>query len=136
RLVRLTRRQQGADQAGLYRRILGRHLGNLREDRSSPFAVAFGEDLLTHGNQLRDVGLLLGVASLDRKALQQLIQHLLELRFGSRRRQIGDRLALEDRVDSRNRADLKLRRNELDRKSTRLNSSHVKISYAVFCLKK
>src|SRR5690606_28621458 len=27
-------------------------------------------------------------------------------------------------------------RNSLDRKSTRLNSSHVKISYAVFCLKK
>src|SRR5690606_41994596 len=27
-------------------------------------------------------------------------------------------------------------RNCLDRKSTRLNSSHVKISYAVFCLKK
>src|SRR5690606_40519331 len=27
-------------------------------------------------------------------------------------------------------------RNGLDRKSTRLNSSHVKISYAVFCLKK
>src|SRR5436309_8769755 len=26
--------------------------------------------------------------------------------------------------------------NEVDRKSTRLNSSHVKISYAVFCLKK
>src|SRR5690606_41375546 len=27
-------------------------------------------------------------------------------------------------------------RQRLDRKSTRLNSSHVKISYAVFCLKK
>src|SRR5436309_8972817 len=27
-------------------------------------------------------------------------------------------------------------RKTLDRKSTRLNSSHVKISYAVFCLKK
>src|SRR5690554_2610346 len=27
-------------------------------------------------------------------------------------------------------------RGELDRKSTRLNSSHVRISYAVFCLKK
>src|SRR5690606_41608647 len=26
--------------------------------------------------------------------------------------------------------------NRIDRKSTRLNSSHVKISYAVFCLKK
>src|SRR5699024_12047222 len=28
------------------------------------------------------------------------------------------------------------RKNYLDRKSTRLNSSHVSISYAVFCLKK
>src|SRR5690606_41643906 len=28
------------------------------------------------------------------------------------------------------------RHDDLDRKSTRLNSSHVKISYAVFCLKK
>src|SRR5438874_10772678 len=28
------------------------------------------------------------------------------------------------------------RAGELDRKSTRLNSSHVEISYAVFCLKK
>src|SRR3989442_2583854 len=27
-------------------------------------------------------------------------------------------------------------RSKLDRKSTRLNSSHVRISYAVFCLKK
>src|SRR5690606_41745611 len=31
---------------------------------------------------------------------------------------------------------LKLIELSLDRKSTRLNSSHVKISYAVFCLKK
>src|SRR5690606_40067455 len=31
---------------------------------------------------------------------------------------------------------LRLRGGEGDRKSTRLNSSHVKISYAVFCLKK
>src|SRR3712207_9395817 len=29
-----------------------------------------------------------------------------------------------------------LRRDALDRKSTRLNSSHANISYAVFCLKK
>src|SRR5699024_12180901 len=36
-------------------------------------------------------------------------------------REIADRLDLEV---------------ELDRKSTRLNSSHVSISYAVFCLKK
>src|SRR5690606_39509299 len=32
--------------------------------------------------------------------------------------------------------DRRRRAGELDRKSTRLNSSHVKISYAVFCLKK
>src|SRR5690606_42014332 len=38
----------------------------------------------------------------------------------------------EERVDS----DLGHQRGERDRKSTRLNSSHVKISYAVFCLKK
>src|SRR3989442_2068386 len=31
---------------------------------------------------------------------------------------------------------LLLERQEQDRKSTRLNSSHVRISYAVFCLKK
>src|SRR5436190_13587925 len=31
---------------------------------------------------------------------------------------------------------LRRRVNELDRKSTRLNSSHTVISYAVFCLKK
>src|SRR5690606_42150367 len=33
-------------------------------------------------------------------------------------------------------ADPRRIRDALDRKSTRLNSSHVKISYAVFCLKK
>src|SRR5437868_13142761 len=32
--------------------------------------------------------------------------------------------------------DAELRRPIIDRKSTRLNSSHVSISYAVFCLKK
>src|SRR5690625_5764459 len=31
---------------------------------------------------------------------------------------------------------VQLRGEEIDRKSTRLNSSHVAISYAVFCLKK
>src|SRR2546426_4656641 len=35
-----------------------------------------------------------------------------------------------------NLSDLRLRPEELDRKSTRLNSSHLVISYAVFCLKK
>src|SRR3989442_681588 len=34
------------------------------------------------------------------------------------------------------RFDMKEKRSKRDRKSTRLNSSHVRISYAVFCLKK
>src|SRR5690606_41187325 len=42
---------------------------------------------------------------------------------------------LSGRRDRRPRRGLRSRRPE-DRKSTRLNSSHVKISYAVFCLKK
>src|SRR5690606_42144284 len=38
-----------------------------------------------------------------------------------------------DQVEKKIKRDLKYLK---DRKSTRLNSSHVKISYAVFCLKK
>src|SRR5690606_38696620 len=38
--------------------------------------------------------------------------------------------------DNRNLDQQEIARVRTDRKSTRLNSSHVKISYAVFCLKK
>src|SRR5690625_6562885 len=41
---------------------------------------------------------------------------------------------IEERADEDARAELALE--VLDRKSTRLNSSHVAISYAVFCLQK
>src|SRR5437660_3027440 len=48
--------------------------------------------------------------------------------------------ALQEKVRRRIGADQRLRLRagieEKDRKSTRLNSSHVAISYAVFCLKK
>src|SRR3712207_7458305 len=40
------------------------------------------------------------------------------------------------RGDRRRPAPSHLRLREIDRKSTRLNSSHANISYAVFCLKK
>src|SRR5256885_9037045 len=43
----------------------------------------------------------------------------------------GDRCAIGNVVEVRNRT-----RASRDRKSTRLNSSHLVISYAVFCLKK
>src|SRR5690606_41473621 len=41
-----------------------------------------------------------------------------------------------DMETSSNRLPLRVETARRDRKSTRLNSSHVKISYAVFCLKK
>src|SRR5256885_11565066 len=43
---------------------------------------------------------------------------------------------LEALIDQRDYKEFLNPRNELDRKSTRLNSSHLVISYAVFCLKK
>src|SRR3989442_11724292 len=46
-----------------------------------------------------------------------------------------DRHRGEPRLDQARRAVCRAERRE-DRKSTRLNSSHVRISYAVFCLKK
>src|SRR3989442_3653311 len=67
---------------------------------------------------IRDArGLLLVVGEIDLKIGKQ------RGRFARKRAQARDR----------HPADLELR---ADRKSTRLNSSHVRISYAVFCLKK
>src|SRR2546426_3656791 len=51
-------------------------------------------------------------------------------RGGAERGPRGDRPALEEEEDGGGRAESE------DRKSTRLNSSHLVISYAVFCLKK
>src|SRR3712207_8422359 len=63
------------------------------------------------------------------------------LRVGLRdRAQHGGRLAAEDHQAVADRAVRVLRGEHrvgrVDRKSTRLNSSHANISYAVFCLKK
>src|SRR5438034_7540285 len=44
--------------------------------------------------------------------------------------------AVEPGASHRARQDLRVPRDHRDRKSTRLNSSHTVISYAVFCLKK
>src|SRR5256885_11690641 len=50
---------------------------------------------------------------------------------GQRHLAAGDRKRVEDRA-----IDLQREADRGDRKSTRLNSSHLVISYAVFCLKK
>src|SRR5258707_707678 len=61
-------------------------------------------------------------------------------REGQRRGQAADdRSVRESRIrEALHRAELedRIRDSRTDRKSTRLNSSHANISYAVFCLKK
>src|SRR5438034_8006225 len=53
------------------------------------------------------------------------------------RRWQGDHIAMGTNTDPYQRAEGKYRLTQgIDRKSTRLNSSHTVISYAVFCLKK
>src|SRR5207249_7819385 len=51
-------------------------------------------------------------------------------------RVVNDRRARTEIEEHRSVPELQIQIKEQDRKSTRLNSSHVSISYAVFCLKK
>src|SRR3712207_6973286 len=53
-----------------------------------------------------------------------------------KRRWAGQALARSSRCPKRHPLDTAYRSTLEDRKSTRLNSSHANISYAVFCLKK
>src|SRR5690606_39619020 len=71
-----------------------------------------------HGNSVHHIGYA------HPRLVAAIKQQLDDLSFAPRR------FACEPAVE------LAEKLGELDRKSTRLNSSHVKISYAVFCLKK
>src|SRR5690625_6589051 len=79
--------------------------------------------------------------------MQEILRQSIAGRDGSYRieRRIPERpLNVEGRILAKSKEDLREKVNYLnrilytneDRKSTRLNSSHVAISYAVFCLKK
>src|SRR5690348_17467506 len=61
---------------------------------------------------------------------------LFRSRTGERLFETRGRVRGGQKSKTRNRRPARLRRNSEDRKSTRLNSSHPSISYAVFCLKK
>src|SRR5436309_11018403 len=72
-----------------------------------------------------------GVFSRDR-GQYELLREIQRLLFSLKTS--ADKLVLNQDVSRRRLKDS--RQDTSDRKSTRLNSSHVKISYAVFCLKK
>src|SRR5260221_9630779 len=60
-----------------------------------------------------------------------------EVAFGLKAKGAKEQLfGLVSRSLSERREKFSFTKNEIDRKSTRLNSSHTVISYAVFCLKK
>src|SRR3712207_7746529 len=73
-----------------------------------------------------------GRASLDDEVVDRELEGAWAL---LRRLRIEIGAKLQQRVDLEIHRDVEMR-DGLDRKSTRLNSSHANISYAVFCLKK
>src|ERR1035438_3472096 len=84
-----------------------------------------GEIVLRHIDVVAEVGYAIALESLERLALRAYLPRRL---WVGRNRHVQERQG-EERIGRAARA-------KLDRKSTRLNSSHLGISYAVFCLKK
>src|SRR5690625_6466567 len=78
-----------------------------------------------HPRDLFDVKLLLDQGGLNRTVFEGFLVYLL-----------GHPRPLGEMIRPRLKSLANIYQQELDRKSTRLNSSHVAISYAVFCLKK
>src|SRR3712207_8944540 len=71
-------------------------------------------------------------SALGRQLLHQLLERDVLVLIGTQRR-LAD--AAEQLAEARRAGEVGAQ-DERDRKSTRLNSSHANISYAVFCLKK
>src|SRR5690606_40959724 len=87
---------------------------------------------LAEGTYLRVVPVVAAAGGLRVDGTGEAVDTVVEMR----RLPDGASLADVGRSSSLGDADLAAIVRKLDRKSTRLNSSHVKISYAVFCLKK
>src|SRR5690554_7206567 len=78
---------------------------------------------------------VLGSLMLDEKAWEAVSERIIDNDFYQQNHRLIYR-AIEQLVAEEQFVDLVTVAAKLDRKSTRLNSSHVRISYAVFCLKK
>ena len=112
RLVGAAGGEQGAGEARNRLGILGRHLENLLEDIGGPFRVAFAQHLLAHRDQRLDLGLERLRLALHRQLGEDLVERAGQLAFGPRRGKVGDRLALEEGVDGRDRLDAELGRDQ------------------------
>src|SRR3546814_7611717 len=114
------------------------HLDDLRKDARRARAIAFGEHVLAHFDERRDLDRAGARFALDRQLREQLVENRLQLAFGARIGQIGDRLALKDRIDGRDRLDLELAGDEAIRIDVRSEEhtselqSLMRISYAGF----
>src|SRR3712207_7622516 len=86
--------------------------------------------LFPYTTLFRSIGLFLGVNGLMVILLQLPISYAID-----RTSKVGA-LVIGAALFAASSATLLLTESFLDRKSTRLNSSHANISYAVFCLKK
>ena len=86
---------------------------NLAEDRDRARRIAFGEHLLAHLDQRLDLGFLGLRLALDRQLGEELVERLLDRLGRAVSGHVGDRLALEESVDGRDRLDLELGGDEL-----------------------
>src|SRR5690606_35825027 len=124
----------------LDRRIAGMHAGDLYivAGRPGMGKTAFVLNLAVNVAKPRRVELPEGADPFSEPAAEEPGFGVAFFSLEMPREQLASRmLAGEARVDvSRIRSGDIRREDWKDRKSTRLNSSHVKISYAVFCLKK
>src|SRR3712207_7120172 len=73
-------------------------------------------------------------APITRQSVEQIVHSVLSLPEGERVMVLAP--VVRGRKGEFKKELEKLQKDGLDRKSTRLNSSHANISYAVFCLKK
>ena len=104
---------QRAGQAADHLGIVGRHLADLAEDIGGARGVALAQHLLAHRDQRLDLGLAAPRLGLDLQLREQLVERLLDLPLAAIIGEIGDRLALVDRIDRRDRLDPELRREQL-----------------------
>src|SRR5699024_11639220 len=107
------------------------HLRRLHHPRRPPCPPLFPYTTLFRSLDPELVGEVLGVMKdlADEGMTMIVVTH--EMGFA---REVADRVVYMDKgviIEDGSRQSL-----SLDRKSTRLNSSHVSISYAVFCLKR